>query len=647
MVLYQNRENDFQHKIPLEKASNKILIYTGFHYNLWNDTLVDKENFCGGSQKAVAYLARYLPKNYEIFVSGDVKDEVIDNITYINHNNLQKLLNDNKFHTIIVSRYVSFFLLYPKFKCYQLYLTAQDFEYMNKLKGSNILPKTIIENNNDIIDGAVCLTKFHKNNTEILYPMFKDKLVIINNGINPQDFKFDCNQKINNKFVWTSTAYRGLEILLDLWTKILEKLPDATLDISSYYTFPNNEHEIKMKEIIDNHDCITHHGKLNTEELYQLTSTAEYWLYTNTFAETSCITGMEMLMNEVICLYYPVAGLVDTVGDYGIKVERGNEIDTILNLSEERKTELRKKGKEYALTCSWENRAKEWNTLLGLSIPIFKLLPDNGNFGDSVNILFWEKITGYNIKYNDIVNNLHYITTGSIMCAVKNKSIIFGTGFIHKNADLGGLSLNNNKLVTPKKVLAVRGPLSREKMLNFGIECPKNYGDPLILLPCIYNKSIVINDNIIGIIPHYIDVNNDNLKLLIQNLKNNGYNIKIIDILVGENYKDFIDNINSCKYIISSSLHGIIMGLVYKKETIFLEFSNNVIGGDFKFQDFFQSINIYYKNVNTYDHTVLSNIISIDYSNLLSVGLKLISLIPFINNNRKDKLSKIYKNFYI
>ena len=57
---------------------------------------------------------------------------------------------------------------------------------------------------------------------------------------------------------------------------------------------------------------------------------------------------------NVICLYYPVAGLVDTIDDYGIQVEKGNEIDAILNLSEEKKDKLRKKGKEYALTCSWE-----------------------------------------------------------------------------------------------------------------------------------------------------------------------------------------------------------------------------------------------------------------------------------------------------
>jgi hypothetical protein len=107
-----------------------------------------------------------------------------------------------------------------------------------------------------------------------------------------------------------------------------------------------------IKNIIDKYDSITYHGKLNTKQLYKLISTADYWLYTCTWPETSCITAMEMLMSNVICLYYPVAGLVNTVGDYGIKVENGTELDTILNLSEERKAELRKNGKEYALTCN-------------------------------------------------------------------------------------------------------------------------------------------------------------------------------------------------------------------------------------------------------------------------------------------------------
>tara|TARA_B110000027_G_C16122343_1_gene304033 strand:- start:2407 stop:8319 length:5913 start_codon:yes stop_codon:yes gene_type:complete len=364
---YNEVVNDFPHKIPLEEVSNKILIYTGHMNFLWNDSTL-KEQSIGGSEKAVIYLSRCLPKNYEIFIAGDQLEEEIDNIKYIHHNNLQKLLNENNFHTIIVSRYVSFFEKYNNYKCYQLLLSAHDSTGFINFTHTSI--DNILSNKNKIIDYVICLTEWHKNNIIERHSYLKDKIRVINNGINLLDFNkenISLDIKVKNKFVWTSCAYRGLQILLDLWPKILEKLPDATLDISSYDTFPKNQDEEKMLEIINMHSSITHHGKLNTQELYKLANESEYWLYTNTFPETSCITAMEMLMCGVITLYYPLAGLNDTIGEYGIKVERGNEIESILNLSRERKTGLRKKGKEYALSCSWENRAQEWTNMLELN----------------------------------------------------------------------------------------------------------------------------------------------------------------------------------------------------------------------------------------------------------------------------------------
>ena len=89
-------------------------------------------------------------------------------------------------------------------------------------------------------------------------------------------------------------------------------------------------------------------------------SVSEYWLYTTNFCETSCITAMEMLMSEVICLYYPLAGLCYTLGDYGIKINIGNEIDTILNLTPNQKEYIKKRGKEYAINCDWDLRSKDW-----------------------------------------------------------------------------------------------------------------------------------------------------------------------------------------------------------------------------------------------------------------------------------------------
>ena len=269
------------------------------------------------------------------------------------------------------------------------------------------------------------------------------------------------------------------------------------------------------------------------------------------------------------------------------------------------------------------------------------------NFGDGVNKRFWREIVKKEIVYNK--EKEHYITTGSIMCLVNKNSIILGTGFISNKADLGGRkfkSQDNKKYVIPKKVISVRGPLSRKKLIDFSIECPENYGDPLILMPCIYSKQKKIKENIVGIIPHYIDKNNNNILKIKEELEKNRYKVKIIDIFVGRRYNKLIDQINECKYIISSSLHGVIMGIVYKKKTIYTKVSNKVIGGSFKFQDFFKSININYEDKKDFSKEILNNTINVDYENLVKVGKNFISIIPFISEKRKKNLIKIYTEFY-
>jgi pyruvyltransferase len=280
-----------------------------------------------------------------------------------------------------------------------------------------------------------------------------------------------------------------------------------------------------------------------------------------------------------------------------------------------------------------------------MSVNIFTI--NTKNFGDGVNKRFWMELSKKKIAFNKIKN--HYLTTGSIMCLATNKSIIFGTGFISENADLGGgnFKSNNNKLCyKPNNIISVRGPLTRNKLINFGLNCPENYGDPLILLPCIYNKQSIVNKNIVGIIPHYIDKKDNNLKLLIENLKLSGYDVIIIDIEISDKYELLIDNINKCKYIISSSLHGVIMGLIYKKKTIYLQFSNKVIGNGFKFNDFFYSLNIDYSHKQIYKNNILDNIININYENLVILGTKMIELIPFIDIDRKKELTNQYITFY-
>lgn len=257
------------------------------------------------------------------------------------------------------------------------------------------------------------------------------------------------------------------------------------------------------------------------------------------------------------------------------------------------------------------------------------------NFGDSINNVFINFLADKTFTYTSKPSVPHYIVTGSVLRYSTSNSIVFGTGFIAENSRFDSS--------IPSKFIAVRGPLTRNKLLKLQIDCPTIYGDPLILFPLMYSPSIDYIPNVIGIIPHYIDKHTDTLRLLDSNLMSNRYTTRIIDIEVGTDYKKFIDTIMKCEIIISSSLHGMMMGIVYKKPTILVQFSNKLVGDLFKFNDFFASLDINYTVKNIYDVDVLHNIIQVDYTKVKEIGDRLLEVAPFIDEERKVYLRQQYR----
>jgi GR25 family glycosyltransferase involved in LPS biosynthesis len=345
----------------INNLESNILIYTGFNETMWNLTY-SLNNPVGGSERATIELCKRIPKEYSVIISGDVLEEEIGNLKFINRFNLK----NTNFHTIIVSRYISFFTIFPEFKCKNLILQAHDTTFLNNLQGCSKRSEELINEQKDKISNCICLTNWHAEEYKKLYPSISEKIKVINNGIDITLFTYN-NNKLKNSFIYSSCTERGLDRLLELWPEIISKLPNATLHICTYINFPRNESENNMKTIIDSYDSITHYGRLKQTELYNLMSKCEYWMYTVNFNETSCITAMEMLMSEVICLYYPIGGLVDTLGNYGIQISHGNEIEKVMSLSEDKKTVLRKNGLRYAQSCSWDNRMLEWNKFIGFN----------------------------------------------------------------------------------------------------------------------------------------------------------------------------------------------------------------------------------------------------------------------------------------
>ena len=344
---------------PQKKYEKTILFYTGYNNKLWNYSY-RKYNALGGAETAVALLAKSFPKKYEIIISGSVKYENIENVTYLDEEYLQKFLDNNELDLIVVNRYISFFEKYI-FNSKNVYVwlhdsPEQEFSKDGFLKyNCNLSIAEILEKHENKISKIITLNNWHKSKIEKLYPNLENKLYIIGNGINLNLFPIYSPQKIKNKFIYTSTPDRGLQKLLEIWPNIKKNINNAELFIATYAELSED-----MEEIINKTESIHFLGKLEPKKLYEEMYSSEYWLYPCTKTETCPITVYEMLYSSVICICYPTGGIPDTLKNYGILIKDGDELDTIMDLSIEKKLEMRKNGREYAATLTWESKITDW-----------------------------------------------------------------------------------------------------------------------------------------------------------------------------------------------------------------------------------------------------------------------------------------------
>jgi pyruvyltransferase len=183
------------------------------------------------------------------------------------------------------------------------------------------------------------------------------------------------------------------------------------------------------------------------------------------------------------------------------------------------------------------------------------------NFGDMLAPLVFNglKIPFEKARRNDTGKLL---AIGSIIYAARPNDVLWGTG-----------TMRDRDFIAPAglKVLAVRGPMTREKIKSCVV--PEVYGDPAIFMPDIYRPK-KLGRHLVGMVPHYMDLADARLK-----------GKYVID--VRQDPLKTIDEICACDLIVSSSLHGIIVAEAYGIPAIWVKLSDKLIGGDFKFNDYF------------------------------------------------------------
>jgi len=233
------------------------------------------------------------------------------------------------------------------------------------------------------------------------------------------------------------------------------------------------------------------------------------------------------------------------------------------------------------------------------------------NFGDAINPLLLEIFTNRKVVWiePEFYGKTNYLAIGSILERASSNTIVWGSGFISEKGKC---------IKAPQQICAVRGPLTRDLLLKRNIECPEIYGDPALLLPRVYHPKIEQKYEL-GIIPHFVDKDNT----FLQKFKSQK-NIKVLDIQMSDPYT-FIDELLSCKKIASSSLHGVIVADAYNIPSLWIEFSDKVIGKGFKFLDYFASVGrIDTKALKIDDNTDIGNLYNAFYEYEIEIDLEIL-----------------------
>lgn len=191
----------------------------------------------------------------------------------------------------------------------------------------------------------------------------------------------------------------------------------------------------------------------------------------------------------------------------------------------------------------------------------FKGVP---NWGDDLNEYLIEKVSGKKVVIYPYSKKKHILGIGSILHRAKNNSVVWGSGFI------------SEKSSTQKNldIKLLRGPKTAKKLNWSGLE----FGDPGICIRNFYFPDIKKKYRY-GLIPHHVDKMHPAVLKLTKR-----EDVLLIDIQ--QDIEPFIEQLLSCERIISSSLHGLIASDSYSIPNLHVVFSDKLLGGKYKFDDY-------------------------------------------------------------
>jgi pyruvyltransferase len=192
------------------------------------------------------------------------------------------------------------------------------------------------------------------------------------------------------------------------------------------------------------------------------------------------------------------------------------------------------------------------------------------NFGDLLAPWLASRMSGREVGYAPR-GTPGYVVIGSILGHVSDGCVVWGAGSFGTEVPA--------QVNVKAEYLAVRGPLTRNKLDNLKVACPRIYGDPALLVPDYYNPDIERTHEV-GVVLRWSE-HGRNKKMDIAGVK------KIY--LGSDDIEGTLNEMLSCKRIVSSSLHGLILADAYGIPNAWLD-SPTPKGREFKYWDYLISV---------------------------------------------------------
>ena len=175
-------------------------------------------------------------------------------------------------------------------------------------------------------------------------------------------------------FIYSSFPNRGLLQLLQMWPKIFNRYPSASLHIyadvdGKWVNSVEKNMMIQIRQLLKEIKAqnIVYHGWVSKPTLAKAWASADYWLYPCTFMETFCLTALEAAISKTLCITNGLAALQNTVGDRGICVEgdattrewQESALTALFSIMENREMRetLVDKNYKWVFNLTWENQA--------------------------------------------------------------------------------------------------------------------------------------------------------------------------------------------------------------------------------------------------------------------------------------------------